>query len=132
MPNPHVVVFASSPLSFEEKSAMARALGDMVAGGTNVGFAVVQDSQELVLEVFERGVGWTDACGTGAAAAWAVGERLGFVEGKTLIRQPGGCLEVERGIEDRIWIHGSARLVFVGQWVNHEPEGGTACVEYLD
>lgn len=132
MPNPHIVVFASSKLKRQEKNALVRTLVGTVGGGANIGFAVTRNPQEIDLEVFERGVGWTHACGTGAAAAWVVAERLGLSHGKALICQPGGCLEVERDSEGRVWIQGAARLVFVGWLSSDEPEGVSAGVRFLD
>jgi diaminopimelate epimerase len=132
MPNPHIVVFGASKLTRHEKNALARTLCGIVKGGANIGFAVKREPLAIDLEVFERGVGWTQACGTGAAAAWAVAERLGLLHGKVRVRQPGGSLSVEGDSEGRVWIEGAARLVFVGWWSSDKPKGGNAGVRFLD
>ncbi|MDH5492479.1 MAG: diaminopimelate epimerase [Myxococcales bacterium] len=67
MGNPHAIVFDVPP---EERLRLAPAIGSMALfpEGVNVGFASVHGSG-LELHVFERGAGWTQACGTGACAA---------------------------------------------------------------
>ena len=50
---------------------------------------------ELAMRVHERGVGVTDACGTGAVAAAAAGREWGFSGDRTVVRQPGGHAEVD-------------------------------------
>jgi diaminopimelate epimerase len=132
MPNPHIVVFVSSKMKRRERNALARTLLGTVEGGANIGFVMTRKPQEFDLEVFERGVGWTKACGTGAAAAWVVAERLGLAQGKARICQPGGCLDVERDSEGRVWIEGAARLTFIGWWSSDELKDGSAGVRFLD
>jgi len=86
--------------------------------GSNVEFADVADSHAIDLVVWERGVGRTLACGTGAAAtvvAAAVSDRVPFDE-EIEVRLPGGPLRitVEReGIG--VKLRGPARRVFSGE-----------------
>jgi diaminopimelate epimerase len=67
-----------------------------VAGGANVEFVWPGPSAgELTLRVWERGVGETLACGTGACAAAASAQAHGQVGGRVRVHNPGGPLDVE-------------------------------------
>ncbi len=57
---------------------------------TNVGFMQIVDRACIRLRVFERGVGETQACGTGACAAVAVGKRWGLLDQDVRVELPGG------------------------------------------
>jgi diaminopimelate epimerase len=61
----------------------------------NAGFAQVLSPEAIRLRVWERGVGETQACGTGACAAVAVLQRLGAVGPRVDVHLPGGTLTVE-------------------------------------
>ena len=115
--NPHAVIRADSvdqaPVGilgaeFQEHSAFAR--------GVNVGFMEVQDAARIRLRVFERGVGETLACGTGAAAAVAVGRRWGLLGARVDVSLPGGVLEVSwQGSGSPLWLSGPTTWVYEGQ-----------------
>ncbi|MCU0610993.1 MAG: diaminopimelate epimerase [Candidatus Eisenbacteria bacterium] len=113
MPNPHIVIL-DGPLDRGTRESLAVRSAGLLPGGANVGFCAVQ-AGELDLEVWERGVGWTRACGSGAAAAAAAALRRGaLARGVTVVRQPGGTLRTWLDEQDRSWIEGDASLVFVG------------------
>jgi diaminopimelate epimerase len=66
--------------------------------------------------VFERGVGETQACGTGACAAVAVGRRHGPLAEEVRVDVPGGRLIVQwPGPGEPIWLTGPAETAFEGQ-----------------
>ena len=67
----------------------------MFPNKANVDFMQVLDAQHIALRVFERGVGETRACGTGACAAVAVGQIQNRLDAKVTVRLPGGSLLVE-------------------------------------
>ena len=68
------------------------------------------------LRVFERGVGETQACGTGACAAVAVGRRHGPLAEEVQVDVPGGRLIVRwPGPGEPIWLTGPAETAFEGQ-----------------
>jgi diaminopimelate epimerase len=58
----------------------------------NAGYLQVVDRSHVRLRVFERGVGETLACGTGACAAVAVGIRLGLLDAQVQVETRGGLL----------------------------------------
>jgi diaminopimelate epimerase len=82
---------------------------------TNVGFMAVREADEIDLRVFERGVGETLACGTGACAAVVAARQLGKVGDKVRVNLPGGQLVVSwRGDADTVWLTGNAELISEG------------------
>jgi diaminopimelate epimerase len=81
----------------------------------NIGFMQVLDPGHIRLRVFERGVGETSACGTGACAAAAVGRRAGWLAEWVTVSLPGGDLTVRwEGVGTPVWLTGEARAVFEG------------------
>ncbi|HVB19540.1 MAG TPA: diaminopimelate epimerase [Acidimicrobiales bacterium] len=91
--NPHVVVLDDPAWSVAERETMA-AHWSAAVGGANVEFISVRDPRRLVLTVFERGVGWTLACGTGSVASAAVARRAGLTGDDVAVVNPGGELRV--------------------------------------
>jgi len=82
---------------------------------TNVGFMEIVSSEHIRLRVFERGVGETRACGTGACAAVVVGQRLGLLGPQVAVDLPGGRLSVQwNGPGTHVWMSGPAVSVFEG------------------
>ncbi|MFT5162841.1 MAG: diaminopimelate epimerase [Alteromonadaceae bacterium] len=82
---------------------------------TNVGFMQVISPSEVKLRVWERGVGETLACGTGACAAVAIGQMQNKLGEKVTIKLPGGELTIRyKGIGDTIKMTGAATHVFDG------------------
>jgi diaminopimelate epimerase len=81
----------------------------------NIGFAHIRDRQNIDLRVFERGVGETAACGTGACAAVVTGQALGLLEEAVDVRLPGGQVVVSwRGGSEPVWLTGNAEYVSEG------------------
>ena len=81
----------------------------------NVGFLQVVDRGHARLRVFERGVGETRACGTGACAAMAIARREGLVDDEVRITLPGGDLTVLwSGPGHALWLEGPAEVSFRG------------------
>ena len=81
--------------------------------GTNVEF-VARDGASLQLRVWERGVGETGACGTGAcAAALAVSDDVAF---ELEVASPGGVLTVQRDPAGELWLSGPCEAL---QWVEY-------------
>ena len=81
----------------------------------NVGFMQIIDPRHISLRVFERGVGETLACGTGACAAVAVGRRWGLLDEIVQVDLPGGTATVSwAGLGQHVWLTGPATTVFTG------------------
>jgi diaminopimelate epimerase len=81
----------------------------------NVGFLEIVAPDHVRLRVFERGAGETQACGTGACAAVAVGRRHGPLAEEVRVDVPGGRLIVQwPGPGEPIWLTGPAETAFAG------------------
>lgn len=66
----------------------------------------VTDRNNIAIETYERGAGYTMATGTGACAAAAVAYKLGLTENKMLVHMPGGDLQVEIADDWNVYIIG--------------------------
>jgi len=81
----------------------------------NIGFCEVVDRQHLRLRVFERGVGETQACGTGACAAAVASIAANLVDNKVNVSLPGGTLQIEwQGEGQPVFMTGPATTVYDG------------------
>jgi len=81
----------------------------------NIGFMQVTGPAHIRLRVFERGVGETSACGTGACAAVAVGRAAGLLGDDVTVALPGGELRVRwPGEGAPVWLIGEAVRAFDG------------------
>ncbi|MEM9191018.1 MAG: diaminopimelate epimerase [Myxococcota bacterium] len=116
MGNPHAVTFDDVGVGARARLGPVVEVDARFPERTNVGFARL-DGQRIVLDVWERGVGFTQACGTGAcAAAYAavVTERCERHR-PTEIELPGGILTITVGDDGApIQMEGPARHVFDG------------------
>jgi len=85
----------------------------------NVGFAQVLAPDSIRLRVFERGVGETLACGSGACAAVAVLRRRGRVGDAVRVALPGGVLAVTWAGDHAspVFLEGPAEFVYEGEWL---------------
>jgi len=112
--NPHAVAFVSDCYAVPVEAVGPVVEGDpSYPGRTNVEFATVVTPDRIALRVWERGVGETLACGTGAAATVAEAFRSGRTGPRVTVLLPGGELLVEI-VDGVAWIEGPAREVFSG------------------
>jgi diaminopimelate epimerase len=116
MGNPHVVLRVP-----DVKTAPVERFGPTIerhrifAKRTNVGFMQIVDRKRIRLRVYERGVGETRACGTGACAAVAFGAKLDLLDSDVQVDLPGGSASVTwSGPGQHIWLTGPATIVFTG------------------
>jgi diaminopimelate epimerase len=117
MGNPHAVIavdsVAAAPVSIlgpelEQHPSFPQ--------GVNVGFMQKVASDAICLRVFERGAGETLACGTGAAAAVAVGRIWEWLDSHVTVALPGGKLVVDwQGPGTDLWQSGPAEYVYEGR-----------------
>jgi len=81
----------------------------------NAGFLEIMSRDVVRLRVYERGVGETRSCGTGACAAVAVGRRRGLLDATVRVEVRGGELRVNwAGVGEHIWLSGPAQISFQG------------------
>lgn len=113
--NPHVVFFVPDADAID----LAR-LGPVIETDplfpekVNVGVASVLGPSHIRLRVWERGVGLTRACGTGACAAAVLAIRRRLVTGPVRVDLPGGPLEIAWEAGGTILMTGPAAFSFVG------------------
>lgn len=109
MGNPHAVLVVD-----DVDVAPVRALGprlevhERFPKRTNVGFAQVIDRTRIRLRVWERGVGETQACGSGACAAVAALGRLGATDADVEVDVPGGRLRISAPAGGSVLLTGPA------------------------
>lgn len=82
----------------------------------NVNVATVEDRRHIRLRVWERGVGLTRACGTGACATVVAAVRRGLADRTVEVTLPGGTLAVEWGEDGRVTMTGPAAESFRGSF----------------
>jgi len=82
----------------------------------NAGFMDIVSRQEINLRVYERGVGETQACGTGACAAVVAGRVQNLLDSDVKVNLPGGSLYIKwAGVGESVIMTGPATTVFHGQ-----------------
>jgi len=116
--NPHAVVWTDD-LDHIDIECIGEVFNDVSAfpEGVNVGFMQRLSADELRLRVYERGGGLTEACGSGACAAVAVGCQRNELSNSVQVFQPGGSLSISwAGGEEPMYMIGPANIVFEGVW----------------
>ncbi|MBJ8550826.1 diaminopimelate epimerase [Acinetobacter bereziniae] len=116
MGNPHAVTIVTDVLT-----ADVAHIGQQVESHerfpqrVNAGFMQIVDEKHARLRVFERGVGETMACGTGACAAAVSGMRRGLLANNVEIELAGGKLQIEWKEGDVVWMTGPTATVYEGR-----------------
>jgi len=115
MGNPHCIIFVD-----EVNNYAVEAVGPKIEkhslfpNRTNVEFVQILSKDELRVRTWERGVGETLACGTGACASMVAANLLEKIGNKATVRLLGGDLEVEY-TNNIVFMKGPAEKVFEGQ-----------------
>ena len=118
MGNPHGVVFGA-PDDPDAVGALVRGVTALPVFPKGVNVELVTEARDgFRTRVHERGVGWTQACGTGACAVAAAAVRHGLakVGAPTRVTLDGGDLEVTVDARSHVTMRGPARRVFTGAW----------------
>lgn len=116
MGNPHCVLQVDNVITAEvEKLGALLESHERFPERANIGFMHIIDRNNINLRVFERGVGETQACGTGACAAVAVGINQGLLNSRVKVNLPGGKLVIEwQGANKPLYMTGPATHVYDG------------------
>lgn len=110
--NPHCII-----LSENVSKEAVKSLGPLVEGADifphriNLQLMKVIDRHNIMIEIYERGVGYTLASGTGSCAAAATARRLGLVDREVNVHQPGGSIEISIKEDGEIYMTGSVEFV---------------------
>lgn len=113
--NPHVVIPVTDidELDIETLGPKVQTSG-LFPEGVNVGFIQVINRGEARLRVYERGVGETQACGTGACAAMVAAVRNDWLDHKATLRLTRGALTLEYTPGESIYMTGPGEFAFEG------------------
>ena len=110
--NPHIVVNNNSELDILKYGPLIE--NDYrFPNKVNVNFAQIINRSFIDLCTWERGVGKTLSCGTGACATFFFFYKKGLIDKEALIRQPGGMLNISID-KDNIFMSGEARISYEG------------------
>lgn len=116
--NPHAIIAVSDIAAVPVEKIGARISKHAAfPKETNVGFMQVVDKQQINLRVYERGVGETFACGSGACAAVVAGIRLGLLHSPVSVAFSQGRLQIAwEGTGTSVMMTGPATRVFIGRF----------------
>ena len=119
MGNPHVVFFVEDICAVDlDKIGPQIENHPLFPARVNVGIAKILDNNQLRLRVWERGVGITNACGTGACAAVVAGVRRNLISRSVSVNLDGGILEIEwQSSNNRVIMTGPVSTSFQGTLV---------------
>ncbi len=118
MGTPHAVVLNQMPPDDEEWRHLSCRIERHPAFPDRITatWAEVESSGSLRARFFERGVGPTLACGTGACAAVVAAALQGSCERSARVNMPGGSVDVEWRADGHVVLTGPAVTVFEGEW----------------
>lgn len=116
MGNPHAVIFVDQLDKVDIQTLGSRlAVHPDFKHGTNVEVVQIMNPQEARMLVWERGVGVSHACGTGACAVVVAGVLKGVLNNQVSIHLPGGKLYIDwQGKNQKILMTGPAKTVYSG------------------
>jgi diaminopimelate epimerase len=119
--NPHAVIFTEDAEKIDlDTFGLAIENHEAFPQRINVHFVEIISKKEIKMITWERGAGFTYACGTGATSCVLSGVKLGILDNEVLVHLPGGDLEIEvyeEGAELGAFMKGRADLVFNGEMV---------------
>jgi diaminopimelate epimerase len=115
MGNPHATFFVADADAIDLKELGPRLEHDkLFPERANIGVATIRDRQTIRLRVWERGVGLTLACGSGACAAAVAAHRRGLTGRHATVVLDRGSLEIEWRADGHVLMTGPAALSFEG------------------
>ena len=118
MGNPHTVLFQSDDVNNYPLSEIGPKVehNKLFPKRTNFEVVRVTDKKEIDARVWERGVGETLACGSGACAIAVAAQILGYCNNEIDIKLPGGTLTIRWDGSGEVYLMGPVEEVFVGEY----------------
>ena len=118
--NPHAVCFCQHSISDFPLSQIGPEVEqhELFPNRVNFEIARVISRQQIEARVWERGVGETQACGSGACAVAVLAQLHGYIDNRVDIKLPGGILEVEWSGAGEVFLSGPAEIIFTGEWAD--------------
>lgn len=115
MGNPHAVFFVDDVNDIElEKLGPVLEHHQMFPHRANIEIAEIISPTAIRMRVWERGVGITHACGSGACATLVAAARRELTERKAEVILDGGVLEIDWDVNDHVWMTGPVARVYRG------------------
>jgi diaminopimelate epimerase len=126
MGNPHAVCFWQRPVADFPLSRLGPKVERLAIFPSRVNFEVarVLSRNKIEARVWERGVGETLACGSGACAITVAAQLYGYIDKKVDIKLLGGILGVEWDGAGEVFLSGPAEIVFSGEWPDENVKTG--------
>lgn len=120
MGNPHAVIFIDEQIPDEDFFAIGPAVENhpMFPNKTNVEFVRIINGGEVDMRVWERGVGETLACGTGACATAVAANLNGLCGRDVTVHLRGGDLQINWTDSDNVIMSGTAVTVYEGEYLD--------------
>lgn len=118
MGNPHAVYFWQRPVADFPLSQLGPKVEHLpiFPDRVNLEVARVVNQRQIEARVWERGVGETLACGSGACAITVAAQLYGYIGQKVAIKLLGGTLGVEWDGAGEVFLSGTAEIIFNGEW----------------
>lgn len=118
MGNPHAVHFVASPVADFALGEIGPLIEHHPLFPARVNFEVARviDRGHIESRTWERGVGETMACGTGACAIVVAARLHGLVDDRVEVREPGGGLTLTWNGRSNVFLSGPAAFVYRGEW----------------
>ncbi len=118
MGNPHAVHFVEEPVAHFDLRSVGPKMEHHQLFPARVNFEVAQvlDRGHIESRTWERGVGETQACGTGASAIMVSARLHGLVDDVVEVKEPGGVLTLRWQGEGNVFLTGPAAYVYSGEW----------------
>jgi diaminopimelate epimerase len=122
MGNPHAVSFLSESVDNFPLTEIGPEVekNSLFPRRTNFEIARVLNGEKIEARIWERGVGETLACGSGACAVAVTAQLLGYVDKQVDITLPGGTLTVFWDRVGEVLLTGPVEEVFVGEWLERQ------------
>jgi len=118
MGNPHAILFLDYPVADFPMSVFGPLVERLPVFPERVNFEVarVLDDNRIEARVWERGVGETQACGSGACAITIASKTLGYTGDRVIVQLPGGLLRASYNGTGDVVLAGPAEIVYEGEW----------------
>lgn len=110
----HTVIFVTSLDSALLEHAEKICKHRLFKRQTNVNFVHLIDDEHIEIKTYERGVGWTLACGTGACASVVTCTRLKLTKNKVEVQLAHGSLHIEVTRKGNVLMEGPAVISYIG------------------
>ena len=118
MGNPHAVFFVENAAAIDlETVGPLLEHHALYPNRTNIEAAEIIDRGHIRLRVWERGVGITQACGTGACATLVAAARRGLADRTAKVELDGGMLKIEWRANNHVLMTGPTEMSYTGTWM---------------